>query len=113
MADRVQSHGPLIPMSEMFMQQSTSGTTTGTAALESRTDCREVAEQNQANSKKGSLAHALEIIDSELTNLSSVQSKNNDEIKKRLTDIQSLRENNLVVLGAIGGLKKMKENLMR
>ncbi|CAM9094074.1 unnamed protein product [Ectocarpus sp. 12 AP-2014] len=112
MADGIQSqsHGPLIPMSEMFMQ-SPHGSATGTGAH--NTDRREVAEQGQNLSKKGPLAHALETIDSELTSLGKVQSSNNDEIKKRMTEIQSLRENNLVVVGAIGGLKKMKDSLMR
>lgn len=108
MTESVQSHGPLIPMSEMFMQ-STSG---AGATVESNKDRRDVADQHQTSSKKGSLSHALEIIDSELANLGKVQSNNNDEIKKKLTDIQSIRENNLVVVGAIGGLKKMKESLM-
>jgi hypothetical protein len=91
---------PLIPMSEMFMSN-TGG--------EHNKDIRQQIEPQTP--KKGSMAYAQEVIDSEIASLQKIQSTNNDEIKKRLTDIQSLRENNLVVVGALGGLKKMKESL--
>ena len=106
MPEHVSNHAPLIPMSEMF--------TTSTAS-EVPNDTRQPVEQQQQQqqqpSKKGSLSYSLELIDLELANLTNIQSNNNEEIKKRLTDIQSLRENNLVVVGAIGGLKKIREKL--
>lgn len=94
MDNSVANHAPLIPMSEMFL----SGTDK---------NARKPMEQD----KKESLSYALELIDAELASLNTIQCTNNEEIKKRLTDIQSLRENNLVVVGAIGGLKKIKEKL--
>lgn len=103
MPEHASNHAPLIPMSEMFA--------TSTAASEVPKDTRQPVEQQQPPSKKGSLSYSLELIDLELTNLTNIQSTNNEEIKKRLTDIQSLRENNLVVVGAIGGLKKIREKL--
>lgn len=102
MPEHVSNHAPLIPMSEMF---------TTSSASEVRKDTRQPVEQQQLPSKKGSLSYSLELIDLELANLTNIQSTNNEEIKKRLTDIQSLRENNLVVVGAIGGLKKIREKL--
>ncbi|CAM9098590.1 unnamed protein product [Sphacelaria rigidula] len=92
---------PLIPMSEMFMSNTTGG--------EHSKDVRQQFEQQTP--KKGSMTYTQEVIDSEIASLRKIQSTNNDEIKKRLMDIQSLRENNLVVVGALGGLKKMKESL--
>lgn len=102
MSDSVPTHTPLIPMSEMFA--------TSTAS-EVNKDTHQPVDQQQQRSKKGSLSYSMEVIDLEIANLTSIQSNNNEEIKKRLTDIQSLRENNLVVVGAIGGLKKIKEKL--
>lgn len=102
MSDSVPTHTPLIPMSEMFTTSTTS---------ETHKDIRQPVDQHQQNPKKGSLAYSTEVIDSEIANLTSIQSNNNEEIKKRLADIQSLRENNLVVVGALGGLKKIKEKL--
>ena len=83
---------PLIPMSEMFSSSTT----------ESK-DVRQKSGQPPSSTK--------DLIDIELETLTTVQTSNNEEIKKRLTDIQSLRENNLVVIGAIGVLKKLKKNL--
>lgn len=101
MSDVVQST-PLISMSEMF--------TTSTTP-EAKTDGRQTVHQQQGASKKGSVAYSHEIIDTEIENLSNIQTNNNEEIKKRLSDIQRFRENNLVVVGAIGGLKKIKDKL--
>lgn len=96
----VSSQNPLIPMSEMFMSNT---------ATENKKDARQHADQQVT--KKGSMSYAQEMIDNEIASLQKVQSNNNEEIKKRLTDIQALRENNLLVVGALGGLKKIKENL--
>ena len=100
MSDSVQTHTPLIPMSEMFA-----------TSTDVNKDIHQPVNQQQQGSKKGSRSHSMEVIDLEIANLTEIQSNNNEEIKKRLTDIQSLRENNLVVVGAIGGLKKIKEKL--
>ena len=99
MNENVSTHTPLIPMSEMF----------GSSTNESN-DSRQPMEQ-QKSLQKASLAYVEEIIESELCSLTKIQTSNNEEIKKRLTEIQSFRENNLVVVGAIGGLKKIKEKL--
>ncbi|CAN0448788.1 unnamed protein product [Ectocarpus sp. 12 AP-2014] len=99
MNDNVSTHTPLIPMSEMF----------GSNTKESIAS-RQPMEQQKC-SQKASLAYVLEIIDGELDSLSKMQTSNKEEIKKRLTEIQSFRENNLVVVGAIGGLKKIREKI--
>lgn len=59
--------------------------------------------------RKPSDRAVFDSIDSEINSLVTIQASNNDEIKKRMTEIQSLRESNLVVVGAIRGLKKIKE----
>ncbi|CAM9101276.1 unnamed protein product [Ectocarpus sp. 8 AP-2014] len=74
------------------------------------TDARQPLDQQQF-SKKASLSYMPEMIQSELDSLSKIQTSNNEEIKKRLTEIQTFRENNLVVVGAIGGLKKLMEKM--
>jgi len=99
MNENVSTHTPLIPMSEMF----------GSSTNESN-DSRQPMEQ-QKSLQKASLAYVEEIIESELCSLTKIQTSNNEEIKKRLTEIQSFRENNLVVVGAIGGLKKIREKI--
>ena len=110
MTDSLSNHAPLIPMSEMFASNTTTAATAASTATAATAATASSTEQQQAL-RKGSRAYSLELIDNEIENLSSIQSKNNEEIKKRLTDIQSLRENNLVVVGALGGLKKLKEKL--
>ena len=102
MTDNGSNHAPLIPMSEMF----------GAVAENSR-DKTQLTDQShqQQLPKKGSTSYSQDVIDREIANLDAIQSKNNEEIKKRLTEIQSLRENNLVVVGALGGLKKIREQL--
>lgn len=100
MNENVSTHTPLIPMSEMF----------GPSTNES-SDSRQPIMEQQKSLQKASLAYVLEIIESELGSLTKIQASNNEEIKKRLTEIQSFRENNLVVVGAIGGLKKMREKI--
>lgn len=99
MNENVSAHTPLIPMSEMF------GPSTNDSG-----DSRQPMEQ-QKSLQKASLAYVLEIIQSELDSLTKIQTSNNEEIKKRLTEIQGFRENNLVVVGAIGGLKKIREKI--
>ncbi|CAN0247540.1 unnamed protein product [Ectocarpus sp. 6 AP-2014] len=99
MNDSVSTHTPLIPMSEMF------GSNTNETS-----DSRQPMEQ-QKSSQRASLTYVLEIIESELGSLAKVQTSNNEEIKKRLTEIQSFRESNLVVVGAISGLKKIREKI--
>ncbi|CAN0370567.1 unnamed protein product [Ectocarpus sp. 12 AP-2014] len=99
MNENVSTHTPLIPMSEMF------GSNTN-----ERMASRQPTEQQECL-QKASLAYVLEIIEGELDSLSKIQTSNKEEIKKRLTEIQSLRENNLVVVGAIGGLKKIREKI--
>ncbi|CAM9204977.1 unnamed protein product [Pylaiella littoralis] len=86
------THAPLIPMSEIFMPG------TGT-------------DESEDHDHAGSNGHALSLIESEISHLTGVQATNNDEIKKRLTEIQALRESNLVVAGALGGLRKIKDKL--
>lgn len=100
MNENVSTHTTLIPVSEMF------GSTNGGGS----SDSRQPFDQKQS-SNKSSLSYALEIIEIELASLSKIQTSNNEEIKKRLTEIQKFRENNLVVVGAIGGLKKLKEKI--
>lgn len=104
MSNSVSHQAPLIPMSEMFTP-----TTTADSSKDSHLPTGH--QQHVQQPQKGSLSYSLELIDNEITSLDAIQSKNNEEIKKRLADIQSLRENNLVVVGAIGGLKKIKEKL--
>jgi len=99
MNENVSTHTPLIPTPEMF----------GSSTNESN-DSRQPMEQ-QKSLQKASLAYVEEIIESELCSLTKIQTSNNEEIKKRLTEIQSFRENNLVVVGAIGGLKKIREKI--
>lgn len=53
----------------------------------------------------------LNILTDEISKLSTTQEKNNEEIKKRVADVQSLRENNLVIAGAVSGLKKMVQEI--
>ena len=91
----VSGKNSLTPVSEMFAS--------ATAA-----ETQKVAEMS---SKKGTLSYAQEMIGLEIDKLQHIQSENNEEIKKRLKDIQGLRENNLVVAGAIGGLKNVKEKI--
>lgn len=98
MNDSTTNNTPLIPMSEMFM-----------SSTAENKEIRQPAEQQL--SKRASPSYAPELIDKELESLVKIQDSNNEEIKKRLTDIQRLRENNLLVVGAISGLKKIKEKL--
>ena len=106
--NKMSSHSPLIPMSEMFMSAAPAEERES-AASKGNSGADEQACKNTAT--KGSLSYALEQIDREIAGLTDIQSNNNEEVKKRLTEIQSLRENNLVVVGAIGGLKKLREKL--
>ena len=92
---------PLIPMSDIFSPPSTSLC---------NKDIQKQIKSPIAQSDPAP-SSVLDMIDREVENLKKIQSDNNEEIKKRLTDIQSLRENNLVVVGALGGLKKLKESL--
>lgn len=98
MTENSSNDAPLIPMSQMFM-----------ASTPEANESQQPADRQ--SSKKASPSYTLQIIDSELGNLGKVQTQNNEEIKKRLTEIQTFRESNLVVVGAIGGLKKIKEKL--
>lgn len=99
------THSPLIPMSEMFTDSAANN-------KDNNNNIGGADEQARKNpATKGSLSYALEQIESEIAGLTDIQSNNNEEVKKRLTEIQSLRENNLVVVGAIGGLKKLREKL--
>lgn len=92
------NHPPLIPMSEIFTSRTAADTDAAITATRGQT-------------REGTSSYTLDLIESEITNLTSIQTNNNEEIKKRLTDIQKYRENNLVVVGALGGMKKMKEKL--
>ncbi len=92
------NHAPLIPMSEIFTSRTTANADAATTATRDQT-------------RKGTYIYTLDLIESEINNLTSIQTSNNEEIKKRLTDIQKYRENNLVVVGALGGMKKMREKL--
>ncbi|CAM9106511.1 unnamed protein product [Ectocarpus sp. 12 AP-2014] len=99
MNESVANNAPLIPMSEMFLSSTKEGS-----------EPRQPAD-HQHVSKKASLSYVLQMIESELDNLAKLQTKNNEEIKKRMTGIHGFRENNLVVVGAMGGLKKIRDKL--
>lgn len=99
--DGVSKQNPLIPMSDIFSPSSTS---------QYNKDTRKQFESPVARSQPATPS-VIDLMDKEIANLQKIQTDNNEEIKKRLTDIQSLRENNLVVVGALGGLKKLKESL--
>ncbi|CAM9555172.1 unnamed protein product [Ectocarpus sp. 8 AP-2014] len=103
MNESVSTHTPLIPMSEMF-----GSNTNENGDSHSR---QPMEQQQQKSSQRASLTYVLEIIESELGSLAKIQTSNNEEIKKRLTEIQSYRESNLVVVGAISGLKKIREKI--
>lgn len=51
------------------------------------------------------------IINNEITQLNQKQDKINDEIKKKVAELQSLREKNLVVAGAVSGLRSILDNI--
>jgi len=99
--DGISKQNPLIPMSDIFSPPSTS---------QYNKDSRKQIDSPAAQSQPANPS-VLDLMDKEIANLQKIQADNNEEIKKRLTDIQSLRENNLVVVGALGGLKKLKESL--
>lgn len=58
--------------------------------------------------KKAERSRWESIIDSEIKTLIGTQEKTTEEIKKKLTEIQTLKEHNLVISGAISGLKKVR-----
>lgn len=88
------NNAPLIPMSEIFMSGSDESPRTG-----------------KEHDHRGSVSHVLSLIEKEIIHLNNIQSGNNDDIKKKLTEIQTIRESNLVVVGALGGLKRIREKL--
>lgn len=47
------------------------------------------------------------VIMEEIDQLAQKQDKTNEEIKRRVAELQSLRESNLVVAGAVSGLRKI------
>ena len=51
----------------------------------------------------------IQKIDDELKRLNETQEKTTSEIKKRVTEVQSLKDNNLVIAGAAAALKKIRE----
>ncbi len=96
---------PLLPITDLL-----SSDVTKTASFVSdKVDLLVSDGMNKVKTEESS--RILKIITDEIGKLSTTQDKNNEEIKKRMSDLQALRENNLVIAGAVSGLKKMAQEI--
>ncbi len=92
---------PLLPVPDLLLRDASSDDDAG---AKSRPDASDVSEAEKRR--------ATSVIRAEMEHLTRTQERNNDEIKKRASDLQALRENNLVVAGAVSGLKKVLRDLL-
>lgn len=96
---------PLLPITDLL----TSGVSTSVSEITKKVDSAVTSELKKVQDTEHEKIQ--KVLKDEITRLTETQTKNNDEIKKRVTELQSIRENNLVVAGAVSGLKKVLGDL--
>lgn len=98
---------PLLPISDLI-----SSDISNTASdISTKVDLAVADGLQKAKGKEND--RVTSIIRGELEQLTQTQAKNNEEIKKKASELQSLRENNLVVAGAVSGLRKVLDGVLR
>ena len=96
---------PLLPITDLL----TSDVSTSVSEITKKVDFAVTSELKKVQDTEHEKIQ--KVLKDEITRLTETQTKNNDEIKKRVTELQSIRENNLVVAGAVSGLKKVLGDL--
>lgn len=99
------SKTPLLPITDLLGQDISSTASSISSNLD-----RAVTDGLQ-KAKSTENERVTTIINEEITQLAQKQENNNEEIRKRVADLQSLREKNLVVAGAVSGLRKILESI--
>ena len=96
---------PLLPISDLLSEDvsSTASTISNKVDLAVSDGLKKM--KDKENEKVSS------IIRKEIAHLVQLQEKNNNDIKTKAAELQGIRENNLVVSGAVSGLKKVLKEI--
>lgn len=98
------AQGPLLPISDLLTDD-VSGTA---SSISDKVD--RVVMDGMKKIKVDEGSRIVDIINKEIETLTKSQEKNNEEHNKRVKEIQTIREHNLVISGAVSGLKKVLES---
>lgn len=98
------AQGPLLPITDLLSDE-----VSPTASSISEKVNRVVSDgMKKIRGDEGS--RVVDIINAEIETLTKSQEKNNEEHNKRVKEIQTIREHNLVISGAVSGLKKVLQS---
>ena len=95
------AQGPLLPIADLLSDE----ISTTASSISEKVD--RVVTEGMEKIKGGEGARIVDIINGEIVRLTKSQEKNNEEHNKRVKEIQTIREQNLVISGAVSGLKKI------
>ena len=99
------NNNPLLPVADLMSQE-----IPGPSSSISESVDKAVAES--LKKAKGSETERIRtIMNDEISRMSTVQEQNNEEIRKKASDLQVLKDKNLVLAGAISSLKKVMESI--
>lgn len=93
--------GPLLPISDLLSD----GIPRTTSSISEKMD--QVVTDGMKKVKGEEGARIVDIINGEIATLTKSHDRNNEEYNKRVKEIQAIREQNLVISGAVSGLKKI------
>jgi hypothetical protein len=95
---------PLLPIADLLSPDISTA-----SSISDKVDC--AVKEGLKKVKAGENDRVTRILEDEIAELLLAQEKNNDEIRKRALDLQTLKEKNLVVAGAVSGLRKVLKNV--
>lgn len=96
---------PLLPISDLLSEDVSSTAST----ISNKVDL--AVTDGLQKMKETENEKVVSIIKKEMSHLVQLQEKNNEDIKKKAAELQGIRENNLVVSGAVSGLKKVLKEI--
>ena len=99
------AQGPLLPISDLLSDEMSPTT----SSISEKVD--RVVSDGMKKIKGDEGSRIVDIINAEIETLTKSQDKNNEEHNKRVKEIQTIREHNLVISGAVSGLKKVLESI--
>lgn len=85
----------LLPISELMPQRIT----------------QEAVPTEESQTVKSEKTRILHVFDVEVKKIISTQEKNKEEIEKRQKDIKTLTDNNLVLMGALSAIQKLRSEV--
>ena len=100
-SSRKTAQGPLLPVSDLLSDDMSGAS----SSISERVD--RVVSDGMKKIRGDEGSRIVDIINEEIATLTKSHDKNNEEHNKRVKEIQSIREQNLVISGAVTGLKKV------